>query len=1000
MKYSPRPFERLLTRFIARQTKIIEQLINQFVSDATMQTTRVLPQKTEGDFFFRDYPALSRQIDTLLRGLSSRLTKTIQAGCEWSWDLANAKNDNMLSKVLDSIGRERVPLKALERWNQKNLPALEAFEKRRIGGMGLSDKVWAYTKGIKGDLELALDLGIGQGMSADRLSRVVREYLKEPNRLYRRVRDEKGVLRLSKSAANYHPGQGVYRSSYKNAVRLTATETNMAYRSADNERMNQMEWILGFEVHISDTNHTCLDSHGVPQPFYDICDELQGRYPKWFRFVGWHPNCYDEESEVYTSNGWKHFADVRNDDLILTINPYSFDLEWSPFKYGIKSQYRGKMVHFFNRSYDALVTPDHEVLGLDKNVREPIFMRTTAEKCGKYQPIYRSSEWIGNHIAKVQIGDLSVPYALFAEFMGYWLSDGSLGHKWAIVVAQQDEHKKAIYDCIAAMGMKPRYNDKSGKVEFNSKDWYIYLQQFGTCADKFIPQEIREATPDQIQIFLDAFISCDGYIKKPRSFVGNRGGICNPTEGERVYFTSSKRMADELGELILKIGRRPSFKIASKAGTVSEFKNGVYATNYDCWTISECRSKTATQYSKEEIDYDGWVYDLVLEKNATMYIRRNGKCFWGSNCRCYITTILPEKDEMIKYLAAMDENGHSSYKLQGEVTDVPPQMKEWLIDNQYRVIKAKSLPYWIKDNPQISISREMTQSIKEKSLALKQENEARNELTSIFQDARKNGSLKQEQIERLHEIAPNVITEGLFETNEGGYVASRNVLHKEIISQYVGDGSVRGDTVYMLGGAPANGKSTVVDSGMIAYPKGVITLDVDKVKRMIPEYGLSEASSVIAVRNNAANFVHEESSYLGKQIQKKVLSSGETIVIDGVNDGSYEKVAKKVATIREQSGGLRVRADYVTCDTEESIRRNQARFERTGRLVRPDVVVHDNAAISKLFPKLIENNVFDELYLWDTNSPNGARLVLRMVGGKLEIIDQELYKRFLAKAGV
>lgn len=659
MKYSPRPFERLLTRFIARQTKIIEQLINQFVSDATMQTTRVLPQKTEGDFFFRDYPALSRQIDTLLRGLSSRLTRTIQAGCEWSWDLANAKNDNMLSKVLDSIGRERVQLKALERWNQKNLPALEAFEKRRIGGMGLSDKVWAYTKGIKGDLELALDLGIGQGMSADRLSRVVREYLKEPNRLYRRVRDEKGVLRLSKSAANYHPGQGVYRSSYKNAVRLTATETNMAYRSADNERMNQMEWILGFEVHISDTNHTCLDSHGVPQPFYDICDELQGRYPKWFRFVGWHPNC-----------------------------------------------------------------------------------------------------------------------------------------------------------------------------------------------------------------------------------------------------------------------------------------------------------------------------------------------------RCYITTILPEKDEMIKYLAAMDENGHSSYKLQGEVTDVPPQMKEWLIDNQYRVIKAKSLPYWIKDNPQISISREMTQSIKEKSLALKRVNEARNELTSIFQDARKNGSLKQEQIERLHEIAPNVITEGLFETNDGGYVASRNVLHEEIISQYVGDGSVRGDTVYMLGGAPANGKSTVVDSGMIAYPKGVITLDVDKVKRMIPEYGLSEASSVIAVRNNAANFVHEESSYLGKQIQKKVLSSGETIVIDGVNDGSYEKVAKKVATIREQSGGLRVRADYVTCDTEESIRRNQARFERTGRLVRPDVVVHDNAAISKLFPKLIENNVFDELYLWDTNSPNGARLVLRMVGGKLEIIDQELYKRFLAKAGV
>ena len=54
--------------------------------------------------------------------------------------------------------------------------------------------------------------------------------------------------------------------------------------------MNQIPFILGYEVHLSN-NHTCLDSHGVPQPFYDICDELQGKYPKWFIFTGWHPLC-------------------------------------------------------------------------------------------------------------------------------------------------------------------------------------------------------------------------------------------------------------------------------------------------------------------------------------------------------------------------------------------------------------------------------------------------------------------------------------------------------------------------------------------------------------------------------------------------------------------------------------------------------------------------------------------------------------------------------------
>lgn len=49
-----------------------------------------------------------------------------------------------------------------------------------------------------------------------------------------------------------------------------------------------MDFIIGYEVKISG-NHNCK---GVPQgAFYDICDELKGRYPKDFKWLGWHPNC-------------------------------------------------------------------------------------------------------------------------------------------------------------------------------------------------------------------------------------------------------------------------------------------------------------------------------------------------------------------------------------------------------------------------------------------------------------------------------------------------------------------------------------------------------------------------------------------------------------------------------------------------------------------------------------------------------------------------------------
>lgn len=93
------------------------------------------------------------------------------------------------------------------------------------------------------------------------------------------------VWRDVKSANEYHPGRGVYRSSYKNALRLAATECNMAYRSSDYERVQDFDFVVGIEVRLSN-NHTLNG-----RPFMDICDDLAGKYPKDFKFVGWHPFC-------------------------------------------------------------------------------------------------------------------------------------------------------------------------------------------------------------------------------------------------------------------------------------------------------------------------------------------------------------------------------------------------------------------------------------------------------------------------------------------------------------------------------------------------------------------------------------------------------------------------------------------------------------------------------------------------------------------------------------
>lgn len=262
----------------------VDRLYQQVIAQAVTIGVSIPDFKPDKLFSFNDYPAIRKRVEKLMSGLQSGLSAVILNGIKSEWELSNIKNDEL---VRDSIGKiwkgkrgaEHV-VKNSKRYFQHNEDARDAFVSRKVSGLNLSDRVWRYTDQFKAEIELGLDLGIRSGMSADDMTHELRDYLRHTDKLFRRVRDEHGVLQLSKRAAAFHPGQGVYRSSYKNARRLAATETNIAYRTADYERWQQLDFVVGIDIRLS-------NNHPVP----DICDELQGRYPKNFKFTGWHPHC-------------------------------------------------------------------------------------------------------------------------------------------------------------------------------------------------------------------------------------------------------------------------------------------------------------------------------------------------------------------------------------------------------------------------------------------------------------------------------------------------------------------------------------------------------------------------------------------------------------------------------------------------------------------------------------------------------------------------------------
>ena len=667
------------------------QMLERFFDDATVEFCSLFEKaKYDGSsqFFFEDYPTLKKKADKVVNGLSSSIYDVILTGTSAEWKKSNEITDQMVRELFKSRGVDIDEIKnsdVVDLFNNHD-KALDAFQKRKIKGLILSDKVWNMAEYHR--LETQLALSIESGDSAAELARKVKKCLNEPDKLFRRVRDKHGELRLSKNAKAYHPGAGVYRSSVRNAQRLARTEINMAYREAEMKRYQDLDFIVGFEVKRSTHPYPC-----------DICESHKGKYPKDFKFNGWHPNCYSKDSEVLTAQGWKRFEDVSFSDEIISLNPYTREIENVCITAKQKYWYEGLMYRFFNNNLDCLVTPEHRMVYLNKSDGEIKYCQAREYRKGK-GAFYRSAENSAVDIDSMIVRGCSYDFDAFCEFMGYWLSDGSLEHDSGVSVSQNvgEKARECIVDCIKALGFTPKMRED--RVMFYSSRFNAYLKQFGYSFTKFIPDEIKNASVRQIKIFLDAFIKCDGYERQIKSFVGSHGNVFVSENGERLYFTTSPRMAGDLCQCLLKVGHRPSVNVNEPKCSVKK-DGSVIVSKKPCYVIRECSSSTATVFDKETIPYNDYVYDLTLERNHIMYIKRNGKCFWGSNCRCYVIPILNTQEEFDRQSEAVLKGESYSSSSSKEVIDLPAGFKKWFGDNLGRIDRATekgTLPYYMRDN--------------------------------------------------------------------------------------------------------------------------------------------------------------------------------------------------------------------------------------------------------------------------------------------------------------
>lgn len=262
-----------------QQQSQLSQVIDQLYRDAINAITplaaaQVLPP---GEFSLSGLPGLEAKIDQVISILTKQINIYVVNGIKLQWELSNLKNNAIADIRLDG---SLIPANVRVTFYDTNADALQSFIQDKQDGLNLSERIYKSTAQFKQELEAGLGLGISKGQSAAEMGRDLRQYLKEPDKLFRRVRDEEGNLQLSKAAKAFHPGQGVYRSSVKNIERLTVTVTNNAYRKADTTKYENMPFVLGYEWRLSANHQKC-----------DLCDSMAGEYPVDFIFTGGHPFC-------------------------------------------------------------------------------------------------------------------------------------------------------------------------------------------------------------------------------------------------------------------------------------------------------------------------------------------------------------------------------------------------------------------------------------------------------------------------------------------------------------------------------------------------------------------------------------------------------------------------------------------------------------------------------------------------------------------------------------
>lgn len=355
--------------------------------------------------------------------------------------------------------------------------------------------------------------------------------------------------------------------------------------------------------------------------------------------------CYDPQTEVLTSEGWKAWPEVDGTETFGTVNPDTGALEYQPATEHFVGDYDGPMYRLRSEQVDLFVTPNHRMwvkphdTQANKRGEQPYLVRLAHELEGKRVCYAKTAEWTGQEDGIVEIpstirswvrrndgaattrcyAGAQFPLREFARFLGHWLAEGSINGHQIVLAQNRGPQLTAMAENIRRMGLPP-YEPRTGHGTVRTQR--VALRDFlSTCGgrahEKRIPPLVHRWGPRTLRVFLEAFVDGDG----SRRSDGNHS----------VIYTTSRGMADDLQILAIKAGWSANIRVDDRTGLERTMANGQRFRNArPCYVVSLVRTRTHPLVNHNGARHDSWqqyagkVY-CVKVPNGLLLVRRNGK---------------------------------------------------------------------------------------------------------------------------------------------------------------------------------------------------------------------------------------------------------------------------------------------------------------------------------------------------------------------------------------